>query len=84
LQNFDDDPSDAHQKGDQGVHRGKMPHALQPYFRGGRGQGGERPREARKSPEHKDRKIAEQEFQRSEIEKSIECLRGLGLGTQGA
>jgi len=41
-----------------------------------------KPREQWKAPEGKDRKIAEQEFQRSEIEKSIEYLRGLGLGPQ--
>jgi sugar phosphate isomerase/epimerase len=40
------------------------------------------PREAWKTPAGKDRKIADQEFQRSEIEKSIAYLKTLGLGPQ--
>lgn len=39
-----------------------------------------RAREQWKAPEGKDRKLAEQEYQRNEIEKSIAYLRGLGLG----
>jgi len=41
-------------------------------------------REAWKAPQGADRKTAEQEFQRREIEKSIEYLRTLGLGSQAA
>jgi sugar phosphate isomerase/epimerase len=41
-----------------------------------------KPREQWKAPEGKDRKIAEQEFQRSEIEKSITYLKSIGLGPQ--
>ena len=41
-----------------------------------------KPRQQWKAPEGKDRKLAEQEFQRSEIEKSIAYLRSLGLGPQ--
>ncbi|HEY6229220.1 MAG TPA: TIM barrel protein [Verrucomicrobiae bacterium] len=41
-----------------------------------------KPRQQWKAPEGKDRKIADQEFQRSEIEKSIAYLRSIGLGPQ--
>jgi sugar phosphate isomerase/epimerase len=41
-----------------------------------------KPREQWKAPAGQDRKTADQEFQRSEIEKSIAYLRNLGLGPQ--
>jgi len=40
-----------------------------------------KPREAYKPPEGKDRKVAEQEYQKGEIERSIRyCKERLGLG----
>jgi 3-oxoisoapionate decarboxylase len=41
-----------------------------------------KPREQWKAPAGQDRKIAEQEFQRSQIEKSIAYLKTLGLGPE--
>ncbi len=41
-----------------------------------------KPRDQWKAPEGKDRKLATQEYQRSEIEKSIAFLKSLGLGPQ--
>jgi 3-oxoisoapionate decarboxylase len=39
-----------------------------------------KPRDPWKAPEGKDRKLAEQEYQKAEIERSIKYCRGLGLG----
>jgi sugar phosphate isomerase/epimerase len=40
-----------------------------------------KPRDPWKAPEGRDRKLAEQQYQKAEIERSIEYCRGLGLGS---
>jgi hypothetical protein len=43
-----------------------------------------KPRDTWKAPEGQDRKLAEQEYQKSEIEKSLRyCQEQLGLGLKG-
>jgi sugar phosphate isomerase/epimerase len=41
-----------------------------------------KPREEWKAPEGKDRRLAEQEYQKSEIERSIQYCKSIGLGLQ--